>query len=252
MDKPRSELPVALVSGAARRLGAHLARALAARGYGVFIHYRSSRAEALAVLESIRREAEDRALGVLQADIADSTEVAQMFSSLREMAGRLDLLINNVGQYERRSILEVTPEAWKEIIDVNLNGTFSMCHHALPLLKATRGHIINLGDAGLEHQLGDPDVTAYRVSKHGIRVLTRSLALALGPSGVRVNMVSPAHLANSVWQPEGIAKVTPLGRLGAPLDVARACEFLIDSPFVTGVDIDVAGGYRLGFNASMG
>jgi 3-oxoacyl-[acyl-carrier protein] reductase len=117
---------------------------------------------------------------------------------------------------------------------------------------APKDERITIGDAGLEHELGDVHATAYRISKHGIRVLTRSLAVALGPEGIRVNMVSPGHLENSVFQPPGLAEATPLRRLGTFEDVAGACAFLLDSPFVTGADIDVGGGYRLSFDSSLG
>ncbi len=236
---------IALITGGAKRLGRHLALALSRSGFGVVINYRSSQREAEALAAQIARTG--RYARAVRADVSDKIDVAAMFASIENTEARLDLLINNVGNYEPEHLRHVTPEDWDECIAANLNGAFYCCYHARPLLEATHGQIINLGYAGVDALVGNPWATPYQVSKTGLLVLTKSLAEALAPD-VRVNMVSPGQLENSVDLPEDVAGAIPLARAGTLNDVAHAVDYLIEASYVTGVNIDVAGGYRLAGN----
>ena len=117
-------------------------------------------------------------------------------------------------------------------------------HAALPLLEDSGGQIVNIGYAGLDALVGNPDAMPYQVSKTGLLVLTKSLAEGLAPR-VRANMVSPGQLENSIDLPEDLEGTIPSGRAGRLEEVAEALLWLLDAEYVTGVNIDVAGGYRL-------
>jgi NAD(P)-dependent dehydrogenase (short-subunit alcohol dehydrogenase family) len=234
---------VALITGAARRLGRHLSLSLAASGHGVIVNYLTSAEEAdELVAEIVDGGGYARAV---RADVSDRRAVEAMVASIGETEGRLDLLINNVGIYERVSLREIEPYAWERTLQTNLTGSFYCYHFARPLLEASGGHIINIGYAGIDRVDGSVTATAYLASKTGLLVLTKSLAMALGPYGVRVNMVSPGQLENSVDLPEDVERVVPLQRPGQLADVAQAVAYLLDTDYVTGVNLDVAGGFRL-------
>jgi len=237
------ERPVALVTGAAKRLGRHLASHLAHRGFHIVVNYLNSHREADELV------AEINGLGgsarAAQADISDKSMVATMLSEIGSKEGRLDLLINNVGNYRPGPLRELTPERWDQCIGANLSGAYYCCYEALTLLEASAGQIINIGYAGLEQNPGTPGAVDYQVSKMGLLSLTRSLALALAPA-VRVNMVSPGQLEDSIDLPADLAASIPLARAGKHQDVAAAVDFLINASYVTGHNLDVAGGYRLG------
>lgn len=235
---------VAVVTGGARRLGRHLSIALAARGYRVVIIYRSSAAEAHALTDEIRAGGgQARALPV---DVAAKQEVAAAFADIATVEGRVDLLVNNVGNYNPQNVTRLNPEVWDETIGANLSGAYYCCHHALALMPEG-GNIINIGMAGLEGIRANTRGADYYVSKTGLLVLTRALAAGYAARQIRVNMVSPGQLDNSVDlpTPEEMPRSVPLGRAGTMEDIAQALGYLLDAGYVTGVNIDVAGGYRL-------
>lgn len=234
--------PVALVTGGARRLGRQLCLRLAEEGWDLVVNYRDSRSDAEALVEQLG------GLGAgaraIQADISQADQVEAMFQSVSRTEGRLDLLVNNVGNYEPRPVRLLEPAEWDACLAANLSGAFYCCHHALELLEASGGQIVSLGYAGVDALVGNPEAPAYQVSKTGLLVLTKSLAEALAPR-VRVNMLSPGHLENSVDLPEDIEGTIPGGRAGGLDEVAEALLWLLEAHYVTGVNIDVAGGYRL-------
>ena len=236
--------PVAVVTGGARRLGRHLCSALAARGYDVVILYRSSEESARALVGEIT--ATGRRARARQVDVGVELQVAEAFAEIAREEGRVDLLVNNVGNYNPQPITSLTPAVWDATLAANLSGAYYCCFHALPLMPA-EGNIINIGMAGLEGIRANVRGADYYVSKTGLLSLTRSLAAAHAVRGIRVNMVSPGQLDNSIDlpPPEEIGQTVPLGRAGELDDVAQALEYLLDARYVTGVNIDVAGGYRL-------
>jgi len=235
--------PVALVTGGAKRLGAHLCRCLAADGWDVAVNYLRSEAEAEALVAEL--EGAGARAWAIQADVGVQAEAASLVSEAAERAGRLDLLVNNVGIYEPKALSAVTPDDWDRAIQANLSGSFYCIHAALPLLKERGGQVITIGYAGLDALTANPEATAYQVSKVGMLVLTKALAKECAADGVRANMISPGQLANSVDLPEDLPGTIPAGRAGTLDDIAGAMRYLLASGYVTGVNIDVAGGYRL-------
>jgi NAD(P)-dependent dehydrogenase (short-subunit alcohol dehydrogenase family) len=172
--------------------------------------------------------------------------VASVFQDIRAAEGRVDLLINNVGNYNPQHVTRLNPSVWDATLAANLSGAFYCCYHALPLMS-DGGNIINVGMAGLEGIRANVHGTDYYVSKTGLLVLTRALAAAHADRRIRVNMVSPGQLDNSVDlpPPDKIGGSVPLGRAGHLDDVTQAVEYLLDASYVTGVNIDISGGYRL-------
>ena len=234
--------PVALVTGGAKRLGRELCLRLASAGWDLIVNYRSDAKAARALVAHL----EERGAGAraIKADISDSEAVAEMFRSVQAREARLDLLVNNVGNYEPTPLSDLTSDAWDRCLATNLSGAFYCCREATPMLRESGGQIVNLGYAGVDALVGNPDATAYQVSKTGLLVLTKSLAESLAPR-VRANMLSPGQLENSVDLPDDLEETIPGGRAGRLEEVADALLWLLDAHYVTGVNIDVAGGYRL-------
>lgn len=236
--------PLAVVTGGARRLGRHLCLMLAARGFDVVILYRSSGEDARALVREITatgRRARARAV-----DVAVESQVAEAFAEIAQAEGHVDLLVNNVGNYNPQDVTRLTPAVWDATLATNLSGAYYCCFHALALMPA-EGNIINIGMAGLDGIRANVRGADYYVSKTGLLSLTRSLAAGYATRKIRVNMVSPGQLENSVDlpSPDEIGLTVPLGRAGELQEIAQAVEYLLDARYVTGVNIDVAGGYRL-------
>ena len=241
----------ALVTGAARRLGREIALRLADSGHFVFAHYRSSRREAEGLLAEIRARGGDGAL--VAGDLATAkgaTAVVRAVEKALGPAGRLHVLVNNVGVYKVGPLLRFSPDDFDAVLRANLTGSWRLIHGLLPRMPRGAG-IVNIGYAGVESLTGTPHNTAYLISKTGLLILTKSLAQALGPRGIRANMVSPGILSNSVELPRKPADFVPLGTLGETADVADAVEYLLGAKakYVTGVNLDVAGGYNLGLRS---
>lgn len=237
---------VALVTGAARRTGRGLALALARAGADVVVHYGRSRQDAESAV------AEIAALGrrgfAISADLAVPGQAEALIEAALTQAGRLDVLVNNIGNYPLGEPLGLPPDQFRATLETNLTAPYALIRAALPALLASgAGQVINLGYAGVEHMIANTRAMAYQISKAGLLVLTRSLAQALGPQGVRVNMVSPGHIDNSVDLPADIASHVPLGRPAQVDDIAGALLFLLSpaGAYITGANIEVAGGYRL-------
>jgi 3-oxoacyl-[acyl-carrier protein] reductase len=236
--------PVAVVTGGARRLGRQLSLTLAARGFDLVILYRESRSDAQSLEKEIAVSGgHSRSLPV---DVSDNAQVEAVFNDIASAEGKVDLLINNVGNYNPQHVTQLDPKVWDATLSANLSGAYYCCYHALKLMSAG-SNIVNIGMAGLEGARANVQGTDYFVSKSGLLVLTRSLAAAYGEQQIRVNMVSPGQLDNSIDlpPPDEIGAWVPLGRAGGLQEVAQAVEYLLDAHYVTGANIDISGGYRL-------
>lgn len=238
--------PVVLVTGAARRVGAEIARTLHAAGARVMLHYRGSADEArklAATLNALRAGS----AACAQADLAEVDAASALAASTVECFGRLDALVNNASSFFATPIGEITPAAWDDLVGSNLKGPLFLAQAAAPHLAAAAGAIVNIVDVHAERPLkGYP---LYCAAKAGLLGLTRALAVELAPQ-VRVNAVAPGAIA---WPDDGndfpaaeraaIIAHTLLGRTGEPADIARTVRFLIlDAPYITGQVINVDGG----------
>ncbi|MGQ9753174.1 MAG: bifunctional dihydropteridine reductase/dihydrofolate reductase TmpR [Thermaceae bacterium] len=236
-------MKTALVTGSAKGIGRAILLALAKEGFHVAVHYRSS--EALA--EATRREAE--ALGVkaikLKADLSDPLEARRLVEEAAERLGGLGVLVNNVGDYLRKPIEEVTYEEWRWILDTNLTATFLVTQAALPrMMDQGYGRIVNLGYAGAGHLLARPHITPYAIAKTGVILYTKALAKRLAGMNITANVVAPGVAENSVSKP---LDEIPMGRLALLEEIAQAVLFFVkdESRYLTGQVLEVAGGWNL-------
>ncbi len=189
-------------------------------------------------------EARGAAAWTVQADVAEAGEVAAIFDAADATRRPLGLVVNNVGIYNPVPLAEITSAQWERTIRTNLSGAFHVCRAALERMRSG-GQIVNIGVAGAQLNQAEGFATDHYVAKAGLLQLTRSLAAAWAAQGVRVNMVSPGQLVNSIGEVGGAHAQVPIGRDGSFEDVWGAIEYLIGADYVTGAQIEVAGGYRL-------
>ena len=232
---------VALVTGAAKRIGRSIALELARRGADVIVNYRSSRVEAEQVVADIVKMG--RRATTVQADVSIRADVQRLISVAEKMFGRLDILVNNAGMFQHVPFNEITDEQWNGIIGTNLTSQFLCAQVATQLLKSSgRGRIINL--ASLGGLLAWPGYTHYCVSKAGVISLTRCLARALAPD-ITVNAVAPGTITfegDAAELEADFIRRAPLRRTGKGSDIAEAVAFLAESDFITGQVVVVDGG----------
>lgn len=233
----------ALVTGSAKGVGRALALALAADGVDVCVHYRHSRAEA----EAVVARAVD--LGVravaLRADVTDEAQAQRLVDEAAQALGGLRILINNVGAYHRGALAELDGGSWRHMFDSNLHSAFYTCQRAVPILRAAGGgRIVNVGYAGAELLKARPGIVAYQAAKTGVILYTKALAVAEAAHGITANVVSPGVLENSVTQP---SEELPMRRAGTLDELVGAVRYLLspEARYVTGVHLEVAGGWNL-------
>jgi len=235
-----------LISGAARRIGAAIARKLHEAGARVVLHCNRSRAEAetLATELNGRRPA---SCSVVQGDLLDLGALPRIVEEAARAFGRLDALVNNASSFYATPFGSIGEREWNDLIGTNLRAPLFLAQAAAAKLRATKGSIVNIVDIHAERPLAN--FLVYSVAKSGLAGLTRALALELGPE-VRVNGVAPGAI---LWPDGGehfdgsergrITEQTPLARIGTPDDVAGAVKYLLfDAPFVTGQVLAVDGG----------
>ena len=233
---------VALVTGAGRRLGRAMAAALAGRGMMLAIHHHASSAGA----EELRQEiiAAGGRAACFEADLTDAHAARALAPRAVAEFGRLDVLVNSAAVIHRVSFEDTTPEQWDLAQNLNLRAVFFCTQGAAPALRIARGKVVNLADlAGLEPW---PGFAAHSVSKAGVVMLTKVLALSLAPE-VTVNAIAPGAVLvpeeYDAEERERLARATPLRRLGSPSDVVSALLYLLEGgDFVTGEILVVDGG----------
>lgn len=239
--------PVALVTGAAKRVGARIAARLHAAGYDLALHHRAS-PEAMAALVSGLEAARPHSTLILQGELGDDDAPARLVGETLARFGRLDALVNNASAFFPTPLGRATPAMWDALFAANARGPFFLAQAAAPALRAAGGAIVNLGDIYGERPLKSH--TIYCMAKAALLMLTQSLAKELAPD-VRVNAVAPGAV---MWPEQGKAEQekaamlanTPLGRAGEPDDVAEAVRWLLqDARYTTGQVIRVDGGRSL-------
>jgi pteridine reductase len=240
----------ALVTGAAKRIGAVIASTLHAAGANVAVHYNRSAADADRLAAELNRRRAKSAF-TAAADMRDIPAVERMAADvLGRTGGKLDVLVNNASNFYPTPIGSITLEQWDDLFGSNLKAPLFLSQALVPALRAAHGVIVNIVDVHSRRPLRDHPV--YGPAKAGLAMLTRSLAKDLGPE-IRVNGVSPGAI---LWPDEGmsdalraaIIKQTALKRAGQPEDIAAAVLFLVrDAPYVTGQIIAVDGGRSVGW-----
>jgi pteridine reductase len=235
---------VALVTGAARRVGAAIARRLHAAGANVVLHYRGAEADAVQLEKDLNAARPGSALK-LKGDLLAPVAPKALVDAALQRYARLDILVNNASAFYPTALGSIESSHWEELIGSNLRAPLFLAQAAAPQLALAAGAIVNIADIHAERPL--KGYVVYSVAKAGLVALTRSLALELAP-GVRVNAVSPGAIA---WPEDGqfapgersrIVATTPLHRTGTPEEIAQAVHFLATAPFVTGQVLAVDGG----------
>jgi pteridine reductase len=240
---------VALITGAARRIGATIATTLHRNGANIAVHYRKSSADAEALVDRLNAKRPDSA-ALFQADLNDTEALPSLVEKVIAWHGTLDVLVNNASSFYATPPGEITQAQWDDLVGSNLKAPLFLSQAALPALRETRGAIINLIDVHAQRPLRNHAV--YGSAKAGLAMLTRSLAKDLAPE-IRVNGVSPGAI---LWPENGmddatresILKQIPLARAGQPEDIAGCVLYLVkDATYVTGQIIAVDGGRSIGW-----
>lgn len=230
----------ALVTGAAKGIGAAMAIHLAALGIRVAVHYRSSKIEADATLASCEQHTGGCVL--VQGDMTDPEQAQRVCDDATAAFGEVDLLVNNIGNYLRKDVLDMSVHEWRDQVESNLYTPFFACKAIVPGMR-TRGfgRVINIGYAGATHPFYNRRTVPYHIAKTGVSIFTRCLAATVAPDGVTVNAIGIGVIENSVSKPSRL----PAGRTGSFADVCNALEFLIkpESCYINGAQLDVSGGW---------
>ena len=246
MDK-EFHVKVALVTGASKGVGKGVALQLARHGANVVVNYNSDQKGAEATAEEIRGMGV--AAIVVQGNVSVAAEVEAMFATVIKEFGRLDILVNNAGVQTWKALLELTEAEWDHVLDTNLKGCFLCTQQAARIMKDHGGgRIINIGSGC--NKVAFPRLVNYTASKGGMEQFTKVSAVELGKYGIRVNCVAPGAVEIERTKEEAgdyagtWAGVTPLGRVGTPMDIGRAVVFFCGelSDFVTGQTLYVDGG----------
>ncbi len=239
--------PVALITGAAHRIGAVIARTLHAAGYDVALHYRHSAADAAALAAELEARRAHSTL-LLPAELTEIAALPALIDALLMHYGRLDALVNNASTYYATPVGAATAAQWDELFGANARAPFFLSQAAAPALRNTGGAIVNIADIYAERPL--PAHTLYCMSKAALVMLTRSLAVELGPE-IRVNAIAPGNI---LWSTNPVKAETPaivtqrttLARQGSPQEIADAVLYLLrDARYCSGVVLPVDGGRLL-------
>lgn len=249
MHKDPLASKVALITGAARRIGAEISHTLHEAGMNIVLHYNASEEEAILLCEKLNQKRKKSAVAI-RADLQEAESEKVLIENAASLWGRLDVLVNNASRFYRTTFGKVTEYAWEDLINSNVKAPFFMAQAAASFLAATKGVIINITDIHAERPLREYSV--YCISKSALWMATKVLAKELGPD-VRVNAVAPGPILwpegeNSLLEAEKkrIIEQTILQRSGSPMDVAKAVLYFVrDAEYVTGQVIMVDGGRML-------
>lgn len=239
---------VVFVTGSARRVGRQIALAFAEQGANLVIHYASpSSAEAAESAAEAVRAMGGQAL-VIQGNQGNSDDVLAMFKRVRDVYGRLDVMINSAAIFKQTDLLDISEAEWDLVMSINLKGPFLLTQEAARLMIENGGGVIvNISDnSGLNPWASRPH---HSISKAGVIMLSQVAALSLAPYSIRVNCVVPGPVLVPAGADESvlgeIEEALPLGHIGDPRNVADACLFFVNNPFATGSVLRVDGGEGL-------
>lgn len=236
----------ALVTGASRGIGRHIALQLAQRGADVAINYRSRQPEG----EEVAKEIEGAGVRALafKADLSKMPEARRLVRNVQDEWGRIDILVNNAGITKDKSMKKLTDDDWNDVLDTNLGSVYATCSEVLKIMMDQKyGRIINI--TSFVGQAGNFGQANYAASKGGIIAFTKTLALEMAKYNITVNAIAPGFTETEMLAqvPENIREQimarVPMGRFGKPEEIARAVVFLAaEGDYITGQQINVNGG----------
>ena len=241
---------VALITGGTRGIGRGIALRLAQEGVRIAIGYRSNKNAAQNTLRQLQAVGADCV--AVEADITTADRSEQFVNTVTERFGRLDILVNNVGDFRWGTLAEGSLEDWQDIFNSNLMSVVFMSRAALPHMRRVRwGRIINLGAVGAERAFGQAKISAYASAKAAVVALSRSLALEEAKNGITVNVVNPSSIDEKELSLDEARRIKdarfPIGRPPTVDDVAASVAFFAseEAEYVTGQVINVSGGWML-------
>ena len=240
----------ALITGGTRGIGKGIALSLAREGVRIAISYRTNKSAAQNTLRQIQ------SLGAecfaVEADATDSDKVQFLADTAAERFGRLDILVNNVGTFYWKGVVETTHEEWQRVIASNLFSTYYMSKAVVPVMRRQRwGRIINIGAVGAERAFGQATISAYAAAKAAVVSFTRSLAIEEAKHGITVNVINPSNVDEKDLTLDEARRIrdtrSPIGRPPSADDVAAAVKFFAsdEADFITGQVLNVSGGWML-------
>lgn len=234
---------VAFITGSAKGLGKAIALHLGQQGYKVILHYYKSKH----AIDAFTTELEDKNISfqIVQGDLKNENSVKEIVEKIKQNNSNLDLLVNNVGNYLKKNVLENTFDDWHEMLQSNLLSAVYCTQSLLPLIrKSEQGKIVNVGFASLGKNNAQSDITPYYIAKTGLLLYTKSLAKELASENITVNMLSPGVLENSESKP--LVEI-PMNRVASFEEFNHSLDFLLSEKanYITGTNIEVAGGWRL-------
>lgn len=243
--------PVALITGAAKRIGAAMATRLHSEGFRVIIHYGHSKDDAHTLAQKLN-DIRPESATCLQANLCDSEEVKALSDNAVSVWGQLDVLVNNASSFYPTPIGSISEDDWLSLVGSNVKGPLFLSQALAPALRKTKGCIVNMVDMHIDRPL--PKHSVYLLAKSGLASLTQSLAIDLAPD-IRVNGIGPGAI---LWperemednEKDKLLSSIPLGELGKPDDIAQTLSFLVSASYVTGQIIFVDGGRSLYTGAS--
>jgi 3-oxoacyl-[acyl-carrier protein] reductase len=241
---------VALVTGASRGIGKEIALNLGRAGARVAVSFLTNKLEAQKVVNEIRLLGGEGL--AVASDVTDSARVKEMIEVVVRHFGRLDILVNNVGDFQWKPVIESTPEEWHAVLASNLSSVFYASKFVLPTMRRQRwGRMINLGAVGAERAFGQAKISAFSAAKAGLVAFSRSLALEEARNGITVNVVNPAIIDDKDLSRQEANRIAdarfPVGHPATAQDVAAAVSFFAseEASFITGQVLNVSGGWML-------
>lgn len=232
---------IALVTGSSQGIGKSILTALALEGCNVILHCFKSKTKAKKIAKVFKKN--NINISIYSADLTNEKEAEKMFLYIRKKHKKLDILINNVGEYLQKNLAELKIKDWHSIIDSNLNSAYYCTHYALPLLrKSQSGRIVNIGYASSGQIIAKPSILPYQISKTGILLMTKAYALSEAKNKILINMISPGIMENTKYKSE---KEIPLNKKGKLKDLAKLVIQAIENDYMTGAHIEYAGGFNL-------
>lgn len=237
-------MKVAVVTGAAKGLGAEISKSLAA-DCTVVIHFNKSANAAEEVLKEVKKTSPESFK--ISADLTEETDAQKMFDEITDKYGRIDLLVNNVGNFVFKPFGKTTNTEFKDMLESNIYSTLFCSRAALvQMRKQKSGHIINIGAVGADRVVIRENSVPYFLGKNGVYVLTKTMAWEEAANGIHINMISPASMATDIFDKDDF----PMGREARYEDVIKALKFLTseDAYYINGANIEVAGGFVPGMD----
>ncbi len=230
-----------LITGGARGLGREISRTLAVKRKKLVIHYHRSASEALELQGQLRRLGVD--VEILEGDFSTVASTQLFIDQYIKQFSDTDTVVNNVGNYLLGAATAIHPQELNQLFHLNVTASLMVIQSLLPSLKQSHGHIVNMGMVGSNAVAANTYASAYNMTKLALAMLTKSLAKELAPY-ITVNMVSPGYTERSIDLPSDLSSI-PMQRPARLEEVAHTVEFLLEQTYITGQNIEVAGGTKL-------